>query len=284
MNIGLKIKELRNAKGVTQEDLAKVVGISTQAVSKWENGGLPDIELLPEISIYFNVSIDYLFDIDTHELENAQSLIAKYIATLSSQENKFMEIVKTCWNMEKAIAGDHGIFDCTWEENIAKHSVIHSEMLYPEGISMMCISEQKPFFFICPRPKTRFNYLIEDKEKYVSAFELFGQAEILDAIIYLNSRENKQFTPNLFVKEFGVTYPRSEEIISGLLKLDLLEFSEVEIDNNTIITYALKENPAIIGLLIFIDLIVNRPRKYSYFHDSIDYYFSLVTKSTRTKK
>lgn len=37
MNIGNKIKELRKARGITQESLAESIGISFQAVSKWEN-------------------------------------------------------------------------------------------------------------------------------------------------------------------------------------------------------------------------------------------------------
>ena len=62
MQIGLTIAKLRKAKGVTQDDLAKFVGVSAQAVSKWENGGVPDTELLPKIADYFKVSIDCLFD------------------------------------------------------------------------------------------------------------------------------------------------------------------------------------------------------------------------------
>ncbi len=38
MNIGNKIKELRKQRGITQEQLADSIGISFQAVSKWENG------------------------------------------------------------------------------------------------------------------------------------------------------------------------------------------------------------------------------------------------------
>ena len=64
MNIGTKIKELRNHNKITQEDLAKTLCISTQAVSKWENGGSPDLELIPAIAKYFKVSTDYLFDIE----------------------------------------------------------------------------------------------------------------------------------------------------------------------------------------------------------------------------
>ena len=60
MEIGIKIKELRVNKKITQEELAKALQVSTQAVSKWENGGCPDLELIPDIAAYFNVSTDYL--------------------------------------------------------------------------------------------------------------------------------------------------------------------------------------------------------------------------------
>ena len=38
MNVGQKIKELRQEKGLTQEDLAEQLGVSFQAISRWENG------------------------------------------------------------------------------------------------------------------------------------------------------------------------------------------------------------------------------------------------------
>ena len=58
MNIGNKIKELRKQRGVTQEQLAESMGISFQAVSKWENNiAFPDITLLPVLARYFDVSM-----------------------------------------------------------------------------------------------------------------------------------------------------------------------------------------------------------------------------------
>ena len=59
--IGVQIAKLRKEKNITQEELAKNLDVSAQAVSKWENGGAPDLELLPKIADYFGVSIDYLF-------------------------------------------------------------------------------------------------------------------------------------------------------------------------------------------------------------------------------
>lgn len=54
--IGNNIRLLRKAKGVTQEELAEAVHVSFQAVSKWENGGAPDIDTLPALANFFGPS------------------------------------------------------------------------------------------------------------------------------------------------------------------------------------------------------------------------------------
>ena len=62
LNIGIKIRELRHRDGRTQDALAEALGITAQAVSRWESGGsYPDMEMIPTIANYFHVSIDELF-------------------------------------------------------------------------------------------------------------------------------------------------------------------------------------------------------------------------------
>ena len=57
-----QLQKLRKEKGLTQEGLAEIFGITNQAVSKWESGACyPDIALLPEIADFYGVSIDSLF-------------------------------------------------------------------------------------------------------------------------------------------------------------------------------------------------------------------------------
>lgn len=61
--IGTKIQALRKNKGITQEQLAEVLAVSAQAVSKWENSvSMPDIHLLPVIARYFGITMDELFN------------------------------------------------------------------------------------------------------------------------------------------------------------------------------------------------------------------------------
>ena len=70
INIGNKIRELRKKKGITQEVLASVLSVSPQAVSKWESGlTYPDMEMIPIIAGYFEVSMDMLFDYDVREMK-----------------------------------------------------------------------------------------------------------------------------------------------------------------------------------------------------------------------
>jgi len=70
LKLGEKIKSLRKEKNVSQEVLAQYLGVSFQAVSKWENGAaLPDLTLIPAIALFFGVSTDQLFDINLREVE-----------------------------------------------------------------------------------------------------------------------------------------------------------------------------------------------------------------------
>lgn len=61
MHFSDRIRELRKTKGLSQEELAEKLGVSRQAISKWESAqSLPDIDKIVSLSDYFEVSTDYL--------------------------------------------------------------------------------------------------------------------------------------------------------------------------------------------------------------------------------
>ena len=77
LDFGGRIKTLRLSKSMTQEQLAQRLRVSPQAVSKWENGvTLPDIQLLPELSILLGTSIDALFSMtDDKRMERIENML-----------------------------------------------------------------------------------------------------------------------------------------------------------------------------------------------------------------
>lgn len=80
--ISQNIKRLRNERNMTQENLADIIGVSAQAVSKWERGDTcPDITLLPVIANTFSISIDEL-------LGNDKIIIEEKIKTIITECKK----------------------------------------------------------------------------------------------------------------------------------------------------------------------------------------------------
>lgn len=80
IKIGEKIKELRKKADVNQERFAEYLGVTAQAVSKWEvEGCYPDIELLPSIANFFNISIDELMCFDVIKNQEKITMIIKEV-------------------------------------------------------------------------------------------------------------------------------------------------------------------------------------------------------------
>lgn len=81
LNLGSKIKELRLKNGRTQESLAYVLGITSQAVSRWECGeSYPGVDIIPIIANYFGITIDELFGYQN----NRDVMIKSIIETVNS--------------------------------------------------------------------------------------------------------------------------------------------------------------------------------------------------------
>ena len=84
MLVGEKLKKLRKARGLSQEDLANDLNVSRQSISKWELGeSLPDTNHLIRVSDYFGVSLDYLLrDKDLSEIK--QQVVVKEVQPIIS--------------------------------------------------------------------------------------------------------------------------------------------------------------------------------------------------------
>lgn len=96
LKLGEKIKSLRKQKDISQEVFANYLGVSFQAVSKWENGNtLPDVTLIPAIASFFGVSCDELFDFNIYETEkNIRAIVDEHSVYWYSDPEKSEQIIR----------------------------------------------------------------------------------------------------------------------------------------------------------------------------------------------
>ena len=99
--IHLRLADLRKRKNITQQELAEVVGVSFQTISKWENGAsMPDITILPVLAVYFQISVDQLIGLKPLEGER---YISRKTGTSEFWEEKLEYLLRTrksYWNVD----------------------------------------------------------------------------------------------------------------------------------------------------------------------------------------
>ena len=79
-HISRNLRKLRKERGMTQDELAKKLGISYQSVSKWEQGkSNPDLAMLPQIAVLFDVTIDEIYGMEEIKKQNCIDELNKRI-------------------------------------------------------------------------------------------------------------------------------------------------------------------------------------------------------------
>lgn len=82
MSFGENLKNVRKQRGITQEELAEILGVSRQAISKWESdNGYPETEKLLLLSKTLNISLDYLMN-DASEMQKKEQTEEKLLNLL----------------------------------------------------------------------------------------------------------------------------------------------------------------------------------------------------------
>lgn len=95
LNFAETFKRLRKEKEMTQEAISEVLGVSAQSVSRWELGVCyPDLEMLPAIANYFDVSIDTLLSNDSVSKSADEAAFNERINSLSNETTESIDFVK----------------------------------------------------------------------------------------------------------------------------------------------------------------------------------------------
>ena len=271
-NIGSTIAELRKQKNITQDDLAKAVGVSGQAVSKWENGGSLDISLLPVIADYFGVSIDRLFRRQVRYEVGIQKEIGAQIEAAVEEGKGMLKAFDYIWMIQKVYQGilfkrNHPMFnemvdnrenmtiDDLWNNG---KGICRSIVEADDGVSFMSLDSSLRYFFAMPEPEEGCGKHLYYKEDYTRLFTLLSDPNALKALFLLYGRKkDRAFTPRLLEKELGLTSEQAENLLDKLMVLFPIRKREIEGDSELRAAYTFNGKIEFLPLMIFVDEFLN---------------------------
>lgn len=252
--IGQQIKKFRMAKGVTQEQLGQLVGVTTQAVSKWECGGTPDAELLPSLSEALGVSIDALFG---REEQSVALALAKQLCQMPDEE-AFHYAFSLCWAMELGLTHD-ALPDNLLEAYMdisAMDSKSHpsfSRVMHDGGMVAARNVPDFRHFFLMMEPKKGISAHLCEPEKLRRVFSLFADETMLKVLSSMYTRLNTPVAASLISKNTGMSIPDVERYLEILCQNKLVKRTVIATAAGDIYSYMFNQESAVIALLCYAD-------------------------------
>ena len=258
------LARLRKAANLTQEALAQAVGVSAQAVSKWENNGVPDATLLPAIADALNASIDQLFGRNPSEGDVEQA-IGRDIGRLPRGE-RFGRMMALRWAMQRAYMSNGGIREeDRIEAFLSGEHYNYSQIITEDGLSLMGLNKALRYSFIAHEADGHsFMARLVQSEKYAELFALLAEPDACRLIFFIHTRDDNPFTAAFVEKQTGVPAARVKELMPRLERMKLVKVQSLLLDEQQIEVYHRWSNPALIPLLIFAQEIIDRPNGFSY--------------------
>ncbi len=251
--IGGRIREIRMKKGITQEKLGQMIGITTQAVSKWERGGSPDAEMIPLIADALGVSVNALFrDEDNMKLD---TMIIKEISALDGEE-AFQRAFSLCWAIEMGLTGQNSLKDKFTPDMLDTlqdeygHGY-YSKLLFDNGLVCARLSKDCRYFFLMPQPDSGFKEYVCSVEELSDTFALLSDKKILEVIFYMYHRKNTPVSLSLIAQNIGLDERKTELLMKKLCDGNLAACTEVETEHGEIKTYTYRQECSLIPLLFY---------------------------------
>lgn len=190
------LQRLRKEKGLTQNGLAEQLGVSPQAVSKWENSSYPDADFIPKIADYFEVSIDQLYGRGQKKMSLEENIYKNILKGLDAMDQHWTEEGKAATEeyfkrcLEYNWAAMNGSF--TWQDRteyrnkpVRDSGDNGSALIRKEGIYFMSNRRACEFAMVMKRPMEGFKEVFENREKTAELFAWLGKEDNLKLLEFM---------------------------------------------------------------------------------------------------
>ena len=245
---------------LTQAELGQKVGVSMQAVSKWERGGTPDIEVLLSIAQYFNVTMDELLGRCVRDPNNLESQIYDTLQQ-ASDNNRIEQAFHYCWAALNGMSNIPCIRDLgyrTGDPSDIENS--RSRVFYNQGIGYAMAFETAHMMAIMPTPEDGFDYLFDNFEAYTELFRLLADRDTFKLFLFICTRSQSLFSVKLVAQSTGIPEPKIKKVFETFVSYDWLIRETADIEEGSITLYRQNYKETFLFFLFFAHEVIIRPR------------------------
>lgn len=250
------IAALRKEKGLTQEQLGQLVGVSAQAVSKWEKGGAPDVELLPVIADTLGVTLDTLFGRSADKAEDISQVLSRWLENVPAEKrlNCMFELLVSSFphlacmdsvisdilNPMAAVLPSCYTTDGTW---------MRSGLFLEEGLAIGVFSEDFPLYLLLPEPPAGYASQFAPTENYRALFSLLSRAGALELLYYLYGQKNAFYTVPALSERTHLPMEQLAPILEDMELCHLMKKTTIETQAGSEPVYAFHDNGGLVPFL-----------------------------------
>ena len=250
MTLSQNIKQFRLEKNLTQEQLGAMLGISGQAVSKWETSETyPDGAMLVHLAQALGVSLDRLFGNEVYTMVDISLRIKKLLMNTPIKD-RLHTVRDLGWQMEKGLFYCRSPRELTYSPEEILQKKNSSYYLSDYGFTHIS-NGLTPFFAVFPEYGDNLTEAIGDGEEVRKIFEAMSSPDVMKAILWIHRREDDfVFEPALLGMDCGLEGTALENALECLLKLNLVTKLNVELNDKQQILYTTHPSHKVIALFI----------------------------------
>lgn len=244
------IKRLRLEQKMTQEQLAAMLGVTAQAVSKWETTETyPDGALLVPLAQALNVSLDTLFGNTFASMADLCERIGSLIHNTDASE-RFAVGREIGWQIEWALADCYiKLFPYSHDEFQSYTS--SSYILNDYGFTVIS-NGKEPFFSIFPEPEDGFGDFLNDREDLQTLFAVLSHPLTLNALLFLYHKpQNYLLDRETLAKNAKLPEDGIDATLENLFFLRAIEKQELILNGEPRTLYCSKVSHKLFALLLF---------------------------------
>lgn len=243
VSIGEQIQSLRKQQHVTQSDLANAVGVTTQAVSKWECGGTPDADLLPAIADFFKVSIDQLYGRKHQEEQPLSSYVYNQLRNINAKERK-MEAFRIIYAIHNACSDVTELATIIKSDRMELYDEDNSFrfgylMTTDENLAVMSLMKSSPYAIFMPEPEEGYLHGLMPIANYENLFAFLGKPHCMEILFQLFQRKNG-FTIPLLAKQMKLKEQVITPLIDEMVARKWLVTIHIDTEHETLPVYLLE--------------------------------------------